>query len=211
VNGVVSDAERASKILVVTRLHEFKGVQYLLQAMAKYRLPFEIHIVGDGPYRPVLERQASTLQGTVRFWGWLDRSEAALRDLYRHCGVFVFPSDREGAPAALLEAMSQGLAVVAANSAGAPEVVGEAGVLVKPRDPSAIAQALSGLADDPRSIRRYGILARERVTKHFNWETLAGRYVELYQEVINQSARSSERRASSARADPDRAAEPPRG
>jgi glycosyltransferase involved in cell wall biosynthesis len=198
-NGVVTPAERAGRILVVTRLHEFKGVQYLLQAVADHRLPFEIHVVGDGPYRATLERQAAGLAGSVRFWGWLDRNQAQLRDLYHRCGIFVFPSDREGAPAALLEAMSEGLAVVAANSAGAPEVVGDAGLLVRPRDSEAIAAALAELVTGPDTIADYGRRARQRVATHFNWRTLAERYVDLYQEVARRTAQGGSREPREAR------------
>lgn len=183
-SGAVAPAERARRILVVTRLHEFKGVQYLLRAIGEHRLDYEVHIVGDGPYRATLEREAARLHCRVRFWGWLDRGEAELRDLYARCGIFVFPSDREGAPAALLEAMSEGLAVIAANSAGAPEVVGEAGLLVQPRDPAAIARALGELATHPELIAEYGQRARERVAAHFNWHLLAEHYTHLYAELI---------------------------
>jgi glycosyltransferase involved in cell wall biosynthesis len=179
-----SPEDRVHRILVVTRLHEFKGVQYLLQAVADFGLRHEINIVGDGPYRPALEQQAAALNSRVHFWGWLDRSEAGLRNLYRRCGIFVFPSDREGAPAALLEAMSEGLAVVASNSAGVPEVVGQAGLLVAPRDPAGIAGALQRLASEPRLADELGKLARERVLAEFNWPALAQRYLQLYGEVI---------------------------
>jgi glycosyltransferase involved in cell wall biosynthesis len=191
-NGVVAPADRARRILVVTRLHEFKGVQYLLRAVADYRLPYEVHIVGDGPYRGALEREsaAAGLTAQTRFYGWLDRNEAELRDLFRRCGIFVFPSDREGAPAALLEAMSEGLAVVAANSAGAPEVVGDAGLLVEPRSPNAIAAALAELAADPHRIGDYGQRARARVAERFDWSQLAERYVELYRQAVSRAQSS---------------------
>jgi glycosyltransferase involved in cell wall biosynthesis len=184
-NGTVAPEERARRILVVTRLHEFKGVQYLLRAVSEHALEYEINIVGDGPYRSTLEDQARRLGLPVHFWGWLDRRESELRDLYRRCGIFVFPSEREGAPAALLEAMSEGLAVVAADSAGTPEVVGDAGVLVRPRDPAAIAGALAGLSD-PQVIEAYGRRARERVLTQFDWSTLAERYVALYRQVADR-------------------------
>jgi glycosyltransferase involved in cell wall biosynthesis len=187
-NGLIPSSERARRILVVSRLHEFKGVQYLLQAVRDFGLQYEINIVGDGPFRQTLEQQAAAMDRPVRFWGWLDRSEAELRDLYARCGIFVFPSDREGAPAALLEAMSEGLAVVAANSAGVPEVVGEAGLLVSPRDSNDIARALSELAESPDLIAEYGRQARERVAAHFNWASLAERYVALYREVAERKA-----------------------
>ena len=113
---------------MVTRLHEFKGVQYLLEAARTIGPNIEINVVGDGPYRATLESLARELGVRVRFWGWLDRSSQELRGLYQHCSVFVFPSEREGSPAVLQEAMSAGLTVVAADAAGTPEVVGDAGV-----------------------------------------------------------------------------------
>jgi glycosyltransferase involved in cell wall biosynthesis len=186
-SGLVSAEERARRILVVTRLHEFKGVQYLLRAVSDHRLDYEVHVVGEGPYRDALERQAAALDGKVRFWGWLDRTEAGLRDLYRRCGIFVFPSEQEGAPAALLEAMSEGLAVVAANSAGTPEVVGDAGLLVRPRDPADIARALGELAG-PAVIGEYGRRARERVAGRFDWGVVAEQYVALYRDVLTRGS-----------------------
>jgi glycosyltransferase involved in cell wall biosynthesis len=198
-NGRVPAAERARRVLVVTRLHEFKGVQYLLEAVREFDLDYEINIVGDGPFRPALERQAATFKGDVRFWGWLDRSEAGLRDLYRRCGIFVFPSEREGAPAALLEAMSEGLAVVAANSAGTPEVVGDAGLLVRPRDPAEIARALGQLSARPELIEEYGGWARRRVAGSFTWPGIAERYVALYREVIARGGKIRTRRGEGAR------------
>jgi len=168
---------------MVTRLHEFKGVQYLLEAANRVPLDLEVNIVGDGPYRSVLEAQAARIGKPVRFWGWLDRSSPDLWRLYRGSSVFVFPSEREGSPAVVQEAMSAGLAVVAADSAGTPEVVGDAGILVSPKDPAGIADALVRLAGDPALVRELGQRARERVRREFDWRDLARRYVEMYASV----------------------------
>ena len=181
------------RVLSVTRLHEFKGVQYLLEAAAQLRLDLEVDIVGDGPYRKVLQDRAARLDKPVRFWGWLDRSSPELRRLYRNSSVFVFPSEREGSPAVLQEAMSAGLAVVAADSAGSPEVVGDAGLLVSPRDPQAIAGALRRLASDPELARDLGQRARQRVSREFDWSVLAGRYVDLYAAVTRRAGRPAAR------------------
>jgi len=171
------------RVLMVTRLHEFKGVQYLLEAANRVPLDLEVNIVGDGPYRSVLEAQAARIGKPVRFWGWLDRSSPDLWRLYRGSSVFVFPSEREGSPAVVQEAMSAGLAVVAADSAGTPEVVGDAGILVSPKDPAGIADALVRLAGDPALVRELGQRARERVRREFDWRDLARRYVEMYASV----------------------------
>ena len=171
------------RVLMVTRLHEFKGVQYMLAAADRVGIDLEIDIVGDGPYRKVLEAQAGQLSKPVRFWGWMDRSTPQFRELYRRSAIFVFPSEREGSPAVLQEAMSAGLAVIAADSAGSPEVVGDAGLLVNPKDPKGIADALLRLASNPELARDLGRRARERVRRDFDWTVLAGRYVELYARV----------------------------
>ncbi|MCC7370605.1 MAG: glycosyltransferase family 4 protein [Chloroflexi bacterium] len=178
------------RVLMVTRLHEFKGVQYMLEAASRVPLDLEINIVGDGPYRSTLEAQAARIGKPVRFWGWLDRNSPEMWRLYRESSVFVFPSEREGSPTVVQEAMSAGLAVVAADAAGTPEVVGDAGILVSPKDPAGIADALVRLANDPALVQELSERAFERVRTEFDWRVLAGRYVELYGEVLARTGRA---------------------
>lgn len=180
--------QEGRRVLTVTRLHEFKGVQYLIEAARQIGSGLEIHIVGDGPYRATLERLTSELGVRARFWGWLDRNSPELRGLYEHCSVFVFPSEREGSPAVLQEAMSAGLAVIAADAAGTPEVVGDAGILVPPRDARAISEALARVLDDPEAPRQLGERARQRVAREFDWTELARRYESIYRQVASGSA-----------------------
>jgi glycosyltransferase involved in cell wall biosynthesis len=179
------------RVLMVTRLHEFKGVQYMLEAASRVSLDLEVNIVGDGPYRSTLEAQAARIGKPVRFWGWLDRSSPDMWRLYRESSVFVFPSEREGSPTVVQEAMSAGLAVVAADAAGTPEVVGDAGILVSPKDPAGIANALVRLSEDPALVRDLSERARERVRTEFDWRALAKRYVDLYAEVLARRRRPS--------------------
>lgn len=179
------------RVLMVTRLHEFKGVQYLLEAVGRVGLELEINIVGDGPYRQVLEAQAARLSKPVRFWGWLDRASPEFRQLYRSSSVFVFPSEREGSPASVQEAMSAGLAVIAADSAGTPEVVGDAGLLVSPKDAGGIADALVELAAHPELVRDLGRRAQQRIRERFDWAVLARRYIDLYEDVARRAKSGS--------------------
>jgi glycosyltransferase involved in cell wall biosynthesis len=105
--------------------------------------------------------------------------------------VFVFPSEREGSPTVVQEAMSAGLAVVAADAAGTPEVVGDAGILVSPKDPAGIADALVRLADNPALVHELGERARARVRQEFDWRELAQRYVDLYADVVARRRHAS--------------------
>ena len=179
------------RVLMVTRLHEFKGVQYMLEAASRVSLDLEVNIVGDGPYRRTLEAQAARIGKPVRFWGWLDRDSPDMWRLYRESSVFVFPSEREGSPTVVQEAMSAGLAVVAADAAGTPEVVGDAGILVSPKDPAGIADALVRLAEHPELVRDLSERARARVRAEFDWRELARRYVTVYDRVVAQRGRTS--------------------
>jgi glycosyltransferase involved in cell wall biosynthesis len=169
-----------SKILVVTRMLERKGVQYVLDSLAESPVGAEVNIVGDGPYLPELQRKAEALRSPARFWGWLDNRSPQLREIYESSGIFVFPSEAENFPIVLLEAMAAGLAIVTTEGTGCAEVVGDAGLLVPSRDSRAIGRALKRLVDDPELRRTLGAAARRRVEQHFTWSAVARRYVEEY-------------------------------
>src|SRR5205823_10806990 len=117
---------------------------------------FRLLIAGDGPCRAELESQCARLdlQKVVRFLGVV-RDVPALLPQGR---LFVLSSVTEGISLTLLEAMARGLPVVATAVGGNPEVVAanETGLLVPPRDPPALAEALSALWTRPELCARMG-------------------------------------------------------
>jgi glycosyltransferase involved in cell wall biosynthesis len=173
-------APKQSKILVVTRMLERKGIQFFLQALHGLDLGYEIDIVGDGPYLPTLKGLAAQLRLDVRFWGWLDRDSDALVSLYDAAQIYVFPSEAENFPIVLLEAMRAGAAIITTQGTGCAEVVGDTAVLVEPRDSAAIRDALLLLTRDPELCQRLGTAARARVEDHFTWPAIAQRHLEYY-------------------------------
>jgi glycosyltransferase involved in cell wall biosynthesis len=172
------------RVLVVTRMLERKGVQWVLDSLAESPIEAEVHIVGDGPYLPELRRQAEALKSPARFWGWMDNRSPQLRELYESAGIFVFPSEAENFPVVLLEAMAAGLAIVTTEGTGCAEVVGDAGLLVPVRDSRAIGRAIRRLLDDPELRRTLGAAARRRIEENFTWPTVARRYVEEYSRYV---------------------------
>jgi glycosyltransferase involved in cell wall biosynthesis len=169
-----------SRVLVVTRMLERKGVQYVLDSLAESPVEPEVHIVGDGPFLPELRRKAEELRSPARFWGWLDNRSPELRELYQSAGIFVFPSEAENFPIVLLEAMAAGLAIITTEGTGCAEVVGDAGLLVPVRDSKAISLALRRLIDNPELRHSLGAAARRRIEERFTWAAVARRYVEEY-------------------------------
>lgn len=178
--GRFSESRRGNKILLVSRLTRLKGFQWFLQGVAGVKLDYDVHIVGEGPMRPELERLAQATPTRVVFHGWIDNDAHELRELYESASIFVFPSEAENFPTVLLEAMDAGLAIVTTDVKGCPEVVGEAGVLVPPRSPQALATAVRELMATPEQITRLGQGARNRLATMFDWETVAAQYLAVY-------------------------------
>jgi len=170
-------------LLVVTRMFERKGVQYLLRALVQLKGAFNVNIVGDGPYLHTLKDQASELGIDARFWGHVDNDSAELKELYETASIFVFTSEAENFPIVLLEAMIAGAAIVTSSGTGCAEVVGDTALLVPVRDPNAIKAMLQRLAADPDLVARLGRAARERVIARFGWEGVIDQHIDAYRQL----------------------------
>lgn len=191
--GPYTPRSLSPRILMVTRMLERKGAQYVLEALAESPLAAEVNMVGDGPYLPELRRRAEALHSPAKFWGWLDNRSPELRDIYESSGIFVLPSEAENFPIVLLEAMAAGLAIVTTAGTGCAEVVGDAGLLVPVRDSRAIARALKRLVEDPELRQSLGAAARKRIEDNFTWRAVARRYVEEYQRHARSGPRAGHR------------------
>lgn len=98
--------------------------------------------------------------------------------------IFVLPSRREGLPNALLEAMACGLACIATNLDGVSEVMPpEAGLQFPMDDVDALTTHLAQLANEPEARKQYGMKARAQIQQNFSLDSIADRYVEMYQQL----------------------------
>jgi glycosyltransferase involved in cell wall biosynthesis len=181
------DANRPRKrqVLVVTRMVERKGVQYLIEALSGWQCDFEVKIVGDGPYLPELKKRARDIAVDVDFLGYVDNKSSEFRDLFETSEIYVFTSSSENFPIVLLEAMTAGTAIITSNDTGCAEAVGDCAMLVPPMDSTAIRNALQVLIGDPELCRDLGRKGRERVEAMFSTETVTEQYVNLYDEVTS--------------------------
>jgi alpha-1,3-rhamnosyl/mannosyltransferase len=137
--------------------------------------------------RPWLERLARPpLQGMVRHIGYVDPRDR--RALYAGARLLVQPSFDEGFGIPVLEAMSLGVPVVAANRGSLPQVVGDAGPLVDPEDPAAIANAIARLLSDDAYAAACAAKGLVRA-RTFRWDETAHRVYDTYRQAIAQRAR----------------------
>jgi len=191
-------------VLTVGRLTVMKGHTHLLDAVPSLvrRFPdLAVVVVGDGHLREQLVDQSVSLgvADNVRLVG--HRADA--RVLLDAADVFVLPSLHEGMPLVLLEAMDAGLPVVATRVIGSEEVVvdEETGLLVRARDPGALASALGRLLDDLGLRAGLGAAGKRRYEEHFTSARMAEQTRQVYEQVL--LAASTERRAPGGRlADP---------
>ena len=140
-------------------------------------------LVGDGPLEDALRTQARELgiEDTVVFAGYRARAGR----LAGAFDVFALASHHEGLPIALLEAMAGGVPIVATAVGGVPEAVrdGREGLLVAPRRPPALADALVALLDDPARRAALGAAARARAAD-FDLEAAVRRMESVYAELL---------------------------
>ncbi|OFX17863.1 MAG: hypothetical protein A2Z18_04575 [Armatimonadetes bacterium RBG_16_58_9] len=179
--------DRIPIVCTTAVLSERKGIRYLIEAAALLRqagVPFRLIIAGDGPDRDNLETQARELGLAAQFLGF--REDVPL--LLAEADVFVMPSLSEGLGVATLEAMAAGRPVVASAVGGLCESVvdGVTGILVPPRDPRSLANAIGKLLENPDMARKLGAAGQERIRARYSLSSMAARNEALYYELLGK-------------------------
>lgn len=180
-NGTEIPAERTSgidnrlgtklpkRILSVSRLCDWKGVDDTLRALGQLvqdtgLTDWQLRIVGDGAEMAALKKLAETLgiEDNVYFVGRLDR-KATLAE-FDQCDLFCLPSWAEAFGIVYLEAMARSRPIIGCNNCGPADFVtsGHNGILVTPKSPSSVADALNMLWDDPERLNAIGAAGRKK-------------------------------------------------
>ena len=169
----------------VGRLVSVKNYPLLLRAVQKLpsSLPWTLRFIGDGPERAKLEALARELQieARVEFLGHSENVAALLDDL----DIFVLPSISEGMSNTLLEAMAAGVAVVASDVGGNPEIIeaGRSGLLFASGDVDGAARQIESLLADPSLRARIAAAGNARVHETFSMRAMLEQYQNLYKGV----------------------------
>jgi len=198
VEAFAAPAERRGtglRLLFVGRLREFKGLQFVIGAMADRvgrGKDVDLDVVGDGPYRAELERLATRydLNEHIRFQGWLDPSQVPAH--YARADALVLPSYVEGSPNVVLEAMAAGLPVIASDAPGIRELVRheKTGLLTPVGDVEAIGRAIDRLLESPELRVSMGSAGKE-LAQNLSWSGIARRHLDLFAR-INDSGESGD-------------------
>jgi glycosyltransferase involved in cell wall biosynthesis len=181
---------RTPVVTLVARLLWDKGVGEFVEAARLLRskgVKATFRLIGA----PDAENPASIPEATLRDWvskglvewpGW----SFDIPSVLAQSDIAALPSYREGLPKALLEAMAAGLPVVATDVPGCREVVADGinGLLVPPRNASALAVAIEKLVGDPTLRSQYGKAGRQRAVREFSSSIIVEQTLELYADLM---------------------------
>ncbi|HTL86977.1 MAG TPA: glycosyltransferase family 1 protein [Acidimicrobiia bacterium] len=175
-------------VLAIGTLEPRKNYAHLIAAFGRLaeRVPDLLLVIAghDGPDRPGVDRAIARLSPAHR-----DRviitgsvSDATRRALLDRAAALAYPSIYEGFGFPVLEAMSVGVAVVAARAGSIPEVAGDAALLVEPTDEAALADALERVVDDDATRAELVARGRDRI-RAFSWDETARALAACYRKL----------------------------
>jgi glycosyltransferase involved in cell wall biosynthesis len=179
----------------VTRLHDSKGNEYLVEAARQVldsRPQAKFYLVGEGPLRGALEAQARALNLGERFvFHGFARDVAAVLSAF---DLSVFPSLWEGTPLTVFEALAAGKPIVATDADGLVDVLtaGRDAVIVPRRNAAALADRIVALMDDPQERVRLSAAARE-TGREYDIATFVRKMERLYG-ILHDVSRRTRRR-----------------
>ncbi len=185
----IDDIERKKNRIIVTNSADtpLKGLFFLFQALAELNKfqDVSVTVVGelkkDGDLVKLIRRLG--IGHCIHFTGRISNGEFVRQ--YARATAAVVPSVYEGFGLPVGEAMACGVPVISTTGGALPEVVGDAGILVKPADSRALAGAIRDLLNNPLRAKELGMAGYRRVHKHFTWKKAAEKTVSAYREVID--------------------------
>ncbi len=179
------EPNRPPVVLVPARLGPEKGHRTLLEAVRLLEArgtELTVWLAGSGPLRDEVERRVRVLglEGAIRILGYVPNAEILGWLAAGRIDLVVLPSDSEGLPVSLVEALANGVPAVASDVGGVSELLGDGcGLLVPAGDAGALADAVSRLLASPELRRACARAGRERVEREFAVEAVVRRLREL--------------------------------
>ena len=182
-----TSGEESDFILSLGRLVRTKGLDYLLKAMIS--VDHKLMICGKGPDSSRIQRLVKKydIGDRVEIRGWV--SEEEKNRLMSTCRFFVMPSLFESYGLASVELMSYGRPIVCTNVNGLPDTVGDAGIIVRPKDPAGLADAMNSLMTDRQLRERLGKNARAKAEVYL-WKHHIGTIEDVYRKAADGTYRN---------------------
>lgn len=173
--------EKNKYILFLGRLVPEKGIKYLIEAFKSIKTDKKLVIAGGSSdtndFMHQLKNMANEDQRII-FTGFIDGE--ILEELYSNAYVYVLPSDLEGMPLSLLEAMSYGNCCLVSNISECKDVVEDKAVIFEKSNVEDLKNKLQKLIDNKSLVEYYKKTASEFICKKYNWDDVVKKTLEIY-------------------------------
>lgn len=171
--------EKDSYILFLGRIVPEKGIRYLLDAYKKLNTEKKLVIAGGSSDSSEFFDEMKTSAGeNVIFTGFVQGKE--LDELYSNAYVYVLPSDLEGMPLSLLEAMSYGNCCLVSSIDECTEVIEDKAVVFEKSNVNDLAEKLQSLCDNEDEVKKYKSEAKDFICGKYNWDKVTEQTLRLY-------------------------------
>lgn len=173
-----------SYILFLGRIVPEKGIHYLIDAYQKINTNKKLVLAGgasdtDDYYQELKEKSKNN--ENIIFTGFVQGEE--LEELYSNAYIYCLPSDLEGMPLSLLEAMSYGNCCLTSDIDECSEVLEDKGVIFKKTDITDLADKLKKLCNDNNLVRKYKDESQNFILNKYNWDEVTKRTLAIYKKV----------------------------
>lgn len=202
-NGVSESSRRPAEMITqkygltkdsyycaVARLAQEKGLHYLIEAYLQLNTERKLVIAGDSSDTDEYVRQLKQMakgNPNIIFTGFV--TGKLLEELYSNAYVFVIPSNIEGMPLTLLEAMSYANCVLGSDIPEITEVVEDKAVIFKKGSVEALTERLQMLDRHPEIVQEYRDGAADFITQKYSWEKTASQTEKLYRTLLRKHTR----------------------
>lgn len=186
--------EKNGYILAVSRLIRHKGLQYLISAFKNIKTDKKLVIAGAGAHTEKFVKELKERAvGDKRIIFTGEQTGDVLNTLFANAYLFVQPSETEGLSIALLEAMAYGKTALVSDIAENIEAISYTGFTFKNKNSADLLGKLNFLLRNERIVRETGERASTRVGKEYNWDNIAVKIIDVYNEVVLAKKRSVRR------------------
>jgi glycosyltransferase involved in cell wall biosynthesis len=171
--------QEGSYILFLSRLVPEKGAHYLIEAFKRLKTDMKLVIAGSSLYEPRYVSQLKASGGrNVIFTGFVPEEEMA--ELFSNAYLYVLPSETEGLPHSLLQALSYGRCVVASDIEANKEALGDCGFTFTSKNSHSLKKVLEHLIRHPDIVAEEEEKGIRRVRKEYQWEAVVDRFEHIY-------------------------------
>lgn len=174
-------------ILFLGRVVPEKGIHYLIEAYGKIKTDMPLVIAGGASHTSEYENeihQMAKSNSNIIFTGFVQGKE--LEELYSNAYLYCLPSDIEGMPISLLEAMSYSCCCLTSNIKECTEVLLDKGFAFEKGNVSDLAKKLQYLVDNKNIVEKYSKESSDYICKKFNWNDVCNQTLALYKSVVEK-------------------------